>query len=106
MQPLEPVGPLSTSFPKPSIEEPPKLELKELPSSLKYSFLCENQTLPVVLSSDLTLSQEKEVIHLLKENKEALGWTMADIKCHTLIFHYIRTTIYGDIINTYNPAFH
>ncbi|GAV73684.1 hypothetical protein CFOL_v3_17167 [Cephalotus follicularis] len=80
MQPLEPVGPLSTSLPKPSIEEPPKLELKELPSTLKYSFLGENQTLPVIISSDLTPSQEEEVIDLLKENKEAIGWTMADIK--------------------------
>ncbi|GAV86319.1 hypothetical protein CFOL_v3_29751 [Cephalotus follicularis] len=80
MQPLELVGPLSTSLPKPSIEEPPKLELKELPSMLKYLFLGENQTLPVIISSDLTLSQEEEVIHLLKENKEAIGWTMADIK--------------------------
>ncbi|GAV67099.1 hypothetical protein CFOL_v3_10608 [Cephalotus follicularis] len=76
MQPLEPVGPLSTSLPKPSIEEPPKLELKELPSTLKYSFLGENQTLPIIISSDLTPSQEEEVIDLLKENKEAIGWTM------------------------------
>ncbi|GAV59060.1 hypothetical protein CFOL_v3_02593 [Cephalotus follicularis] len=36
MQPLEPVGPLSTSLPKPSIKEPPKRELKELPYTLKY----------------------------------------------------------------------
>ncbi|GAV60644.1 hypothetical protein CFOL_v3_04173 [Cephalotus follicularis] len=80
MQPLELVGPLSTSIPKLSIEETPKLDLKEFPSTLKYSFLGENQTLPVILSSDLTPSQEEKVIHLLKENKEAISWTMADIK--------------------------
>ncbi|GAV59344.1 hypothetical protein CFOL_v3_02875 [Cephalotus follicularis] len=80
MQPLEPVGPLSTYLPKPSIEEPLKLELKELPSTLKYSFLGENQTLLVILSSDLIPRQQEKVIHLLEENKETIGWTMADIK--------------------------
>ncbi|GAV56465.1 hypothetical protein CFOL_v3_00007 [Cephalotus follicularis] len=80
MQPLEPVGPLSTSLPKPSTEEPLKLELKELPSTLKYSFLGENKTLHVILSSDFTPRHEEEVIHLLKENKKAIGWSMADIK--------------------------
>ncbi|KAL4354091.1 hypothetical protein GQ457_06G017630 [Hibiscus cannabinus] len=42
---------------KPSIEQPPKLELKQLPEQLKYAYLGNNETLP-----------------------EALGWTIADIK--------------------------
>ncbi|XP_043702292.1 uncharacterized protein LOC122652570 [Telopea speciosissima] len=54
---LEPIGPLSTSLPKPSIEEPPKLNLKVLPSHLRYAFLGQNQTLPIVIASELTLSQ-------------------------------------------------
>ncbi|XP_070005333.1 uncharacterized protein [Nicotiana sylvestris] len=39
---------------KPSIEEPPVLELKPLPSHLRYEFLGPSSTLPVILSSCLT----------------------------------------------------
>ncbi|GJX02997.1 hypothetical protein Tco_0188913 [Tanacetum coccineum] len=38
---------------KPSIKEPPKLELKELPDHLEYAFLQEDDQLPVVISSSL-----------------------------------------------------
>ncbi|KAJ8644408.1 hypothetical protein MRB53_006156 [Persea americana] len=69
---LEPLGPLATSSPKPSIIEAPKLELKELPANLRYAFLGSDQTLPVIIASDLTSGQEEELISLLKENKEAL----------------------------------
>nr|GFB26003.1 reverse transcriptase domain-containing protein [Tanacetum cinerariifolium] len=38
---------------KSSIEEPPKLELKELPSHLEYAFLEETEKLPVIIAKDL-----------------------------------------------------
>ncbi|KAK5836341.1 hypothetical protein PVK06_012125 [Gossypium arboreum] len=38
---------------KPSIEEPPKLELKQLPNHLEYAFLENNSTLPVIIASNL-----------------------------------------------------
>ncbi|XP_070010900.1 uncharacterized protein [Nicotiana sylvestris] len=38
---------------KPSIEEPPQLELKPLLSHLRYAFLGPNLTLPVIISSSL-----------------------------------------------------
>ncbi|XP_070018355.1 uncharacterized protein [Nicotiana sylvestris] len=38
---------------KPSIEEPPKLELKPLPAHLRYGFLGPDSTLPVIISSSL-----------------------------------------------------
>ncbi|XP_062103285.1 uncharacterized protein LOC133814326 [Humulus lupulus] len=44
--------------PKPSIQEPPKLELKPLPSHLKYAYLRDNETLPVIISA--MLGAEKE----------------------------------------------
>ncbi|XP_070046273.1 uncharacterized protein [Nicotiana tomentosiformis] len=37
---------------KPSIEEPPQLELKPLPSHLRCAFLGPSSTLPVIMSSD------------------------------------------------------
>ncbi|GJT04287.1 hypothetical protein Tco_0838749 [Tanacetum coccineum] len=35
---------------KPSIEEPPKLELKDLPSHLEYAYLEENNKLPAIIA--------------------------------------------------------
>jgi len=47
---VEPL-PLPTSIPVPSIIEPPKLELKPLPHTLKYAFLGESEILPMIISS-------------------------------------------------------
>ena len=41
---------------KPPIEEPPELELKPLPSHLRYAFLGPNSTLPVIIYAALTSS--------------------------------------------------
>ena len=53
--------PLSHSEKKisPSVETPPKLELKALPDTLEYAFLGEFDTLPVIISSSLDLEQKK-----------------------------------------------
>ena len=59
---------------------PPALELKPFPDSLKYAFLGPNKSLPVIIASDLDGDQETKLIALLRENKEALGWTLGDIK--------------------------
>ena len=60
--------------------EPQQLELKPLPVELKYAFLEENGQCPVVISSLLTTSQEHNLLHLLKRNKQALGWKISDLK--------------------------
>ena len=41
-----------------SIESPPSLELKLLPSHLKYAYLGQNNTLPVIISFTLDAGQE------------------------------------------------
>ncbi|GKA60459.1 reverse transcriptase domain-containing protein [Tanacetum coccineum] len=46
---------------KSSIEEPSKLELKDLPSHLEYAFLEENDKLPVIIAKGLK-NDEKDVI--------------------------------------------
>ncbi|XP_062089538.1 uncharacterized protein LOC133796074 [Humulus lupulus] len=66
--------------PKPSVEEPPQLELKPLPSHLKYVYLGDNDTLPVIISSCLESVVEEALLKLLKHHKRAIGWTMADIQ--------------------------
>ena len=61
-------------------KEPQQLELKPLPAELKYAFLEENEQCPVVISSLLTTAQEHNLLHLLKNNKQALGWKISDLK--------------------------
>ncbi|XP_060959244.1 uncharacterized protein LOC115717351 [Cannabis sativa] len=65
---------------KPSIQEPPKLELKPLPSHLKYAYLGENDMLPVIIASNLVVEDEGALLEVLKKHKKAIGWTMADIR--------------------------
>ena len=61
-------------------KEPQQLELKSLTVELKYAFLEENRQCPVVISSLLITSQEHSLLHLLKRNKQALGWKISDLK--------------------------
>ena len=77
---------------RPSVEEPPKLELKPLPENLEYAYLGENESLPVIISSDLTTGQKEALLDVLRENREAIGWTMADIKgiSPTIVQHRIH----------------
>ena len=58
---------------------------------LKYAFLEENKQCPVVISSLLTTSQEDNLLHLLKMNKQALGWKISDLKgiSPTICTHHI-----------------
>ena len=71
---------MSTFVPIPSISEPPKLELKPIPDTLKYAFLGDWKTLPVIISSQLDEDQEGKLLDVLSEHKEALSWTIIDIK--------------------------
>ncbi|KAK9033725.1 hypothetical protein V6N11_049910 [Hibiscus sabdariffa] len=58
----------------------PQVELKELPKHLKYAFLGDNDTLPVIVSNKLSEKEENDLIEVLREHKEAIGWTTEDIK--------------------------
>ena len=64
----------------PSVESPPKLDLKPLPAELKYAFLGPEESLPVIIAAELTVEQEAKLIDVLREHKSAIGWTIADIK--------------------------
>lgn len=56
------------------------LELKPLPSSLIYVLLGEEDTLPIIISNQLTEQEEEKLVHILKGHKLAIGWTIANIK--------------------------
>ncbi|CAL8082989.1 unnamed protein product [Prunus armeniaca] len=72
--------PVSTNKLLPSVIQAPTLELKPLPNHLKYVFLGDKETLPVIISSSLTAVEEEKLVRVLQEYKTAIGWTLADIK--------------------------
>ena len=61
------------------IEKLPKLDLKPLPDHLKYAYLGEDETLPVIISTTLSLNQETSLLSILSKNREAIGWSITDI---------------------------
>ncbi|PIN16592.1 DNA-directed DNA polymerase [Handroanthus impetiginosus] len=65
---------------KPSIKELPTLELKPLPSHIRYAYLGESDTLPVIISSSLSDVQIQKLLRVLRDHKCAIRWTIDDIK--------------------------
>ena len=67
------------------------MELKPLPVELKYAYLKEQEQCPVVISSSLSTAQEGSLLHILRENKQALGWNITDLKgiSPTVCTHHI-----------------
>ena len=64
----------------PSIIKPPKLELKLLPTHLRYTFLGEENTLPIIISNKLSIDQEKRVCEIVRNRVKSIGWQISDIK--------------------------
>nr|GEW82985.1 reverse transcriptase domain-containing protein [Tanacetum cinerariifolium] len=65
---------------KSSIDEPPKLELKELPSHLDYEFLERTDKLRVIVSKELKDEEKSALLKVLKLHKRAITWKISDIK--------------------------
>ncbi|XP_030510177.2 uncharacterized protein LOC115724938 [Cannabis sativa] len=59
--------------PKPSIQEPPKLELKPLPIHLKYAYLGENEMLSVIIAAGLEVEDEGALLEVLKSIRKQSG---------------------------------
>ncbi|RDY13155.1 Retrovirus-related Pol polyprotein from transposon 17.6, partial [Mucuna pruriens] len=60
-------------------ESPPPMELKPLPSHLKYAFLDSEQQLPVIIARNLLLEQEDKLLEVLRQHKQAIGWKLSDL---------------------------
>ncbi|GJT61728.1 reverse transcriptase domain-containing protein [Tanacetum coccineum] len=65
---------------KSSIDEPPKVELKDLPPHLEYAFLEGDNKLPVIIAKDLSIEEKAALIKVLKSHKRAIAWKLSDIK--------------------------
>nr|GFC97566.1 hypothetical protein [Tanacetum cinerariifolium] len=61
-------------------DEPPEVELKELPPHLEYAFLGENNKWPVIISKDLTINEKSALIEFLKSRKKTIAWKLTDIR--------------------------
>nr|GEY44210.1 reverse transcriptase domain-containing protein [Tanacetum cinerariifolium] len=65
---------------KSSIDEPPEVELKDLPPHLEYTFLEGDDKLPVIIVKDLSMEEKIAIITVLKSHKRAIAWKLSDIK--------------------------
>nr|GEU28852.1 DNA-directed DNA polymerase [Tanacetum cinerariifolium] len=65
---------------KSSNDEPPEVELKELPPHLEYAFLGDNNKWPVIIAKDLSVDEKTTLIKVLKSRKQAIAWKLTDIK--------------------------
>ncbi|GJX33839.1 reverse transcriptase domain-containing protein [Tanacetum coccineum] len=65
---------------KSSIDEPPEVELKDLPPHLEYVFLEDNNKLPVIIAKDLSVDEKTALTKVLKSRKRAITWKLSDIK--------------------------
>nr|GEV09886.1 reverse transcriptase domain-containing protein [Tanacetum cinerariifolium] len=65
---------------KSSNDEPPEVELKELPPHMEYAFLGDNNKWPIIISDDLSVDEKTALIKVLKSWKQAIAWKLTDIK--------------------------
>ncbi|GJT31247.1 reverse transcriptase domain-containing protein [Tanacetum coccineum] len=68
------------------IDEPPEVELKDLPSHLEYAFLEGDDKLPVIIAKELSIKEKAALIKVLKSPKRAIAWKLSDIKGINLEF--------------------
>jgi len=69
----------------------PSIELKPLPSGLKYVFLNDNRETPVIVSDKLSQNETCKLVTVLERHKSAILYSLQDLKgiCPTLCTHYI-----------------
>nr|GFB57364.1 reverse transcriptase domain-containing protein [Tanacetum cinerariifolium] len=63
-----------------SVDEPPKVKLKDLPYHLEYAFLEGDNKLPVIISKELGSDEKAALIKVLKSHKRAITWKLSDIQ--------------------------
>ncbi|KAG7557039.1 Retrotransposon gag domain [Arabidopsis suecica] len=58
----------------------PKVDLKPLPKGLRYAFLGQNSTYPVIVSDELNTDQVNLLLTELRKYRRAIGYSLDDIK--------------------------
>nr|GFA83681.1 reverse transcriptase domain-containing protein [Tanacetum cinerariifolium] len=65
---------------KSSVDEPPEVELKDLPPHLEYAFLEGDNKLPVIITKELGEEEKAALIKVLKSHKRAIAWKLSNIQ--------------------------
>nr|GEW70568.1 DNA-directed DNA polymerase [Tanacetum cinerariifolium] len=65
---------------KSSVDEPPEVELKDLPPHLEYVVLEGDNKLPVIIAKELGDEEKSALIKVLKSHKRAIAWKLSDIQ--------------------------
>nr|GEZ78937.1 reverse transcriptase domain-containing protein [Tanacetum cinerariifolium] len=71
---------------KSSVDEPPEVELTDLPPHLQYAFLEGDNKLPVIIAKELGDEEKAALIKVLKSHKRAIAWKLSDIQGINLEF--------------------
>nr|GEZ85971.1 reverse transcriptase domain-containing protein [Tanacetum cinerariifolium] len=71
---------------KSSVDEPPEVELKDLPPHLEYAFLEGDNKLPIIIAKELGEEEKSALIKVLKSHKRAIAWKLSDIQRINLEF--------------------
>nr|GFA09041.1 hypothetical protein [Tanacetum cinerariifolium] len=58
------------------VDEPPEVELKDLPPHLEYAFLEGDNKLPVIITKELGDEEKSALIKVLKSHKRAIVWKL------------------------------
>nr|GEX78720.1 reverse transcriptase domain-containing protein [Tanacetum cinerariifolium] len=62
------------------VDEPPQVELKDLPHHLEYAFLEGDNKLPVIIAKELRSEEKSALIKVLKSHKRAIAWKLSNIQ--------------------------
>nr|GFA52571.1 reverse transcriptase domain-containing protein [Tanacetum cinerariifolium] len=71
---------LNTKTVKSSVDEPPKVELKDLPPHPEYAFFEGDNKFPVIIAKELGDEDKSALIKVLKSHKRAIAWKLSDIQ--------------------------
>nr|GEV07544.1 reverse transcriptase domain-containing protein [Tanacetum cinerariifolium] len=62
------------------IDEPPEVELKDLPPHLEYAFLEGDNKLPIIIAKELGDEEKSALIKVLMSHKRAIAWKLSNIQ--------------------------
>nr|GFD21163.1 reverse transcriptase domain-containing protein [Tanacetum cinerariifolium] len=85
---------------KSSINEPPEVELKDLPPHLEYTFLEGDNKFPVIIAKELRDEEKSALIKVIKSHKQAIAWKLSNIHGINLEFYTYKILMEED----YKPA--
>ena len=66
----------NTQMSVPSFKQPYKMKQNPQRSHLRYAYLGDASTLPVIISASLTAAEEGKLLRVLRDHKDALGWSL------------------------------